>query len=63
MAKLAPPATMKTPVRAALRGRPGLASQELFSKECRVRYLSDYGSALPGKVQFTVEETGEPLGF
>ena len=33
MAELAPPATMKTPVRAALRGRPGLASQELFSKE------------------------------
>ena len=33
MAELAPPATMKTPVRAGLRARPGPASQELFSKE------------------------------
>src|SRR5215471_3105311 len=32
MAKLTPPATMKSPVRAALRGRPGPASQELFSE-------------------------------
>jgi len=30
MAELAPPATMKTPVRAGLRARPGPASQELF---------------------------------
>ena len=29
MAELASPATMKIPVRAALRGRPGPASQEL----------------------------------
>ena len=33
MAELAPPATMKTPVRAGLRARPGSASQELFSDE------------------------------
>src|SRR5262252_1345742 len=33
MAKPAPPATMKSPVRAALRGRPGPASQELFTEE------------------------------
>jgi len=33
MAELAPPATMKSPVRAALRGRPGLASREPFSNE------------------------------
>ena len=39
MAELAPPATMKSRVRAArsrggrTAGRPGLASQELFSKE------------------------------
>ena len=33
MARLSPPATMKTPVRAALRGRPGPASQEPFSEE------------------------------
>src|SRR5215471_19838955 len=32
MAKPASPATMKNPVRAALRGRPGPASQELFSE-------------------------------
>jgi len=32
MAELALPATMKSPVRAALRGRPGLAS-ELFCEE------------------------------
>src|SRR5215471_3522638 len=35
-AKLAPPATMKSPVRAALRGRPGPASQELFSEVTRI---------------------------
>ena len=35
MAGLAPPATMKTPVRAGLRARPGPASQELFSRERR----------------------------
>ena len=33
MAELAPPATMKTPVRAGLRARPGPASQELFAKK------------------------------
>jgi hypothetical protein len=33
MGGVAPPATMKSPVRAALRGRPGLASQELLSEE------------------------------
>ena len=32
MAELAPPATMKTPVRAGLRARPGPASQESFLK-------------------------------
>jgi len=33
MAELAPPATMKTPVRAGLRARPSPVSQEVFSKE------------------------------
>jgi len=33
MAKLAPPAKMKSPVRAALRGRPCPASQEFLSQE------------------------------
>jgi len=36
MPKLAPPAIkMKTPVRAALRGRPDLVSREFFSEDLR----------------------------
>ena len=47
MAELVPPAPMKTPVRAGLRARPGLASQELFSKEWRVnRWAATEGSLL-----------------
>jgi hypothetical protein len=33
MAERVPPGTMKSSVRAAVPGRPGLASQELFSEE------------------------------
>jgi hypothetical protein len=51
MAKLAPPATMKSPVRAALRGRPGPASQELFSEENAVPDRAySYRSAVIGSI-------------
>ena len=53
MAELAPPATMKTPVRAGLRARPGPASQKVFSWES-IRSPSNLGSRFGRRQKFKI---------